>query len=186
MFMNWLNSKKGFLGPIGDDLPSLIPIVFSLLIFLGAFGFAFSIFVQRSVQLESAVEIVNISKSLRGTSYYTGYDDFMRRCNALGIKKVNYLAGLLPLSQNPLSPDNKDHFQGIDFENPKFFEIVQGGNTLEFKCTNVPDKLPDPKKGFIMRYYPVALEYSDKENGCTEIKSCFIVRPMLLVVITWS
>ena len=41
-------NQKGFLGPIGDDLPSLIPIIFGLVIFFAVFNTGFQAFQNKS------------------------------------------------------------------------------------------------------------------------------------------
>lgn len=84
--------NKGFLGPIGDDLPSLIPLLFALLIFFSTFTFSYSVFSQKNAGFEKDIDILNIARVLKGTNYIAGHSDFMESCASLNPTNLKYRA----------------------------------------------------------------------------------------------
>lgn len=168
--------EKGFLGPIGDDLPSLIPLLFALMIFFYVFTFTWSIFDQRGQAFDDAISALRVGNTMKGNNYMRGMDSFQERCSeAKSIRSVKFMAGLLPLSTGP-----GQTFEGIDIETLESSFFSPGGKM--FICTNT--NLEEGKPGLetpnlYLRSFPVALEFANQETGA------FYVRPMLLVVVTW-
>lgn len=83
---------KGFLGPIGDDLPSLIPLLFALLIFFGTFSFSYSVFSRKNADFARDIDVLNISKVLKGTNYILSAKSFSDSCRSLNPTSLNYRA----------------------------------------------------------------------------------------------
>jgi len=105
-------ASKGFLGPIGDDLPSLIPLLFALTMFFYVFTFTWNTFDQRGRLFEDALATMRVSGVIKGNNYLRGIDTFQERCNeAQGIRRVNFLSGLLELSTGP-----DQRFEPVDVE----------------------------------------------------------------------
>ena len=171
-----MNSSKGFLGPIGDDLPSLIPLVFALMMFFYVFTFTWNIFDQRSRAFDDAISVLRVGNTLKGGNYLRGIDMFNQRCaEAQSIRGVKFMAGLLPLSTGP-----RQVFEGLDIETleDKFF-TVEGE---KFICSNVNLEEISPgvtSSNLFIRSFPIALEFTNTDRGS------FYIRPMLLVVVTW-
>lgn len=165
--------KKGFLGPIGDDLPSLIPLVFALMMFFYVFTFTWNAFDERGQAFNDALTTLRVGKTIKGNNYLRGYQTFEQRCKeAQSVKRVKFLAGLLELATGP-----KQKFEPIDIEGleGKFFQDQE-----KFTCTNTEGETPGyESQDLIIRSFPVALEFQDEEEGA------FYIRPMLLVVVTW-
>jgi hypothetical protein len=172
----FLRRQKGFLGPIGDDLPSLIPLLFALMIFFYVFTFTWNIFDQRSQAFDDAVSALRVGNTMKGNNYLRGVDAFMERCNeAQSIRSVKFMAGLLPLSTGPNQP-----FGGMDIETLEESFFRQG--EVQFICTNTGLAESGPgleTQNLYIRSFPVALEFVNPEKGA------FYVRPMLLVAVTW-
>jgi len=164
--------KKGFLGPIGDDLPSLIPLLFALMIFFYVFTFTWNIFDQRQRVFNDAIETLKLGDTLKGNSYIAGKEAFDVRClEAQSVKRIKFISGLLPLSTGP-----GQTFGGLQFETLETDSFGEG----QFFCTNAGEERPDETStGLIIRSFPVALEFKNPETGS------FYVRPMLSVVVTW-
>lgn len=168
--------NKGFLGPIGDDLPSLIPLLFALLIFFYVFTFTWNAFDQKSRSFNDALAILRVGNTLKGNNYVSGIETFDERCNeAQSIKRIKFMAGLVPLSTGP-----GQTFPGIDIETLEsgFLEL----NNQKFMCTNIslPQEAPQPtSQDMMIRSFPVALEFKN------EATNAFYIRPTLLVVVTW-
>ncbi len=169
-------SSKGFLGPIGDDLPSLIPLIFALMMFFYVFTFTWNIFDQRSMAFDDAISVLRVGNTLKGGNYLRGFNMFNQRCaEAQNIRGVKFMAGLLPLSTGP-----GQEFIGLDVETIESDFFIDGGE--KFICSNV--NLGEEKPGLessnlFIRSFPLALEFSNTKTGT------FYVRPMLLVVVTW-
>ncbi len=110
-----LNSK-GFLGPIGDDLPSLIPILFALIVFFSVFSYSFDNFDRKTVAYKISMTGVSIARQIKGTSYLSGYCNVRQgssTCDSLSFKSIcdqiqrevkstSFLVGLneLPIFEN--------------------------------------------------------------------------------------
>ena len=170
--------KRGFLGPIGDDLPSLIPLLFALMMFFYVFTTSWNAFDQKNVLFNDSLTALRVGSVLKGNNYLRGYGTFDERClEAQGIRRIKFMAGLLPLGTGP-----GQSFSGIDIEKLELDFFSDGQN--RFFCTNleggvVGDQLNSQSMNMLIRSFPVALEF---HNTAT---NSFYVRPMLLVVVTW-
>ncbi len=163
--------RKGFIGPIGDDLPSLIPLIFSLIIFFAAFSSTLDTFHRTADRFDLAVTVLRISNALRGDKYINDADEFKSLCNNVTVRGVFFKAGLVELNE---------HFEPLDvykFVNED--ERIYESNGQKFKCPEAStDKLR--KHNFVMvDMFPVAYQDSAVASGLA-------VRPMLLVVVVWK
>ena len=182
-----LNNQKGFLGPIGDDLPSLIPLLFALLVFFATFSFSFGVFNDENVSFKADLAVLNISRILKGTNYITGINDFLEKCGSINITTVKYRAGITNLftaqdnyiSQgNYLEPDNPPRSYEIGFFKSGV-DVFECPNILSEGYPNFSD--PDSSeldeyfesRPRITRVYPIVVE----DNR--------VVKPMHLVVVAW-
>jgi len=173
-----LNSKQniniaGFIGPIGEDLPSLIPIIFALVVFFAAFSSANQSFYSRAELFSAQIEANKLIRQLRGESYIKSYADFMDRCNSITTKRTRFIAGLMDISSFEL----KDLQQRDD---SIFYENRDG----KFICTNAASNPADAfteinNENLIINFFPIALEERYAKSG-------LIVKPMLLVVYVWT
>jgi len=190
-------NKKGFLGPIGDDLPSLIPLIFALVIFFSTFTFAFTVFNQKNSDFQSDLDVMNIARVLKGTNLISSIEDFQKSCATLNITSLKFRAGITNFYSAP-----ENYPLGNDYEessnpyprnvyNLEFFqtdtnpaegaephkEVIEcsnivSGSTLEQELQN-PEKYFRDKK-LLVRVYPVAMQHNR------------IVYPMHLVVMAWK
>ncbi|MCK4883910.1 MAG: hypothetical protein KAS30_03510, partial [Candidatus Diapherotrites archaeon] len=60
---------KGFIGPIGFDLPSIMPIVFATIIFFSAVSYSYSTVNEKNNMLDSIESSIQIADVLKGDSY---------------------------------------------------------------------------------------------------------------------
>ncbi|MEM4630639.1 MAG: hypothetical protein QXU92_03480, partial [Candidatus Diapherotrites archaeon] len=86
--------KKGFIGPVGDDLPSITPLVLGLMIFFTAFTSAFNSFDKRNQEFMNNIELLKISKTIRANSYIYSYENFEQLCNSIGPTRIKYVVGI--------------------------------------------------------------------------------------------
>ena len=198
MLSGKIMGSKGFLGPIGDDLPSLIPLIFALVIFFSTFTFAFSVFNEKNSDFQSDLDVLNIARVLKGTSLISSIEDFDKSCATLNITSLKFRAGITNFYSAPEKyPYGNDY---DDASNPyprnvyglEFFKTNTNpgeGENFEIKtieCTNIlPDSTiggelqANPEKYFrdkrlLVRIYPVAVQHNK------------IVYPMHLVVMAWK
>ncbi len=167
--------KSGFIGPIGDDLPSLIPLVFALMMFFYVFTFTWNAFDEKGRSFQDSIDALKIGDSLKGNNYLSGFGAFDSRCEEAKIyKRIKFTAGLVPLSTGP-----GQTFPGLNLDTLEqdFFE----SNGQKFVCSNTGqnERPTNESINLIIRSFPVALEFQNSQTGL------FYVRPMLLVVVTW-
>lgn len=121
-------TQRGFIGAIGDDLPSLVPIFFSLLIFFATLSFVFITLNERNSYLERYFESISISRKVLGSSFYSGYTDFEEKVANLTTPE-RYVVGLI-YDPNLLGTQvlNKDYFvQTFNYNNNAEYIIPYAG-----------------------------------------------------------
>lgn len=173
-FRNTKLNSKGYLGPIGDDLPSLIPLVFALVIFFSSFYSTVEAYNSKTVDFENDISVVQVSASLRGTGYVSSLKDFEKTCNALNVRQPLFSSGLIPL-------DEEINIFDLDSQ-----YILDEKTSKPFKCSNT-DKVLTQEKALganikiVSKTYPLVLEKNFTENG----KEKTVVVPVKLVVAAW-
>jgi hypothetical protein len=179
--------QKGFIGPIGDDLPSLIPIIFSLVIFFTAFTATFSVFDKGNVRFDRTIKILKISDQMRGDKYINDISEFKDLCDTVSISGVNFKAGLVELRQEG-SPFDQIDLQSFVDDNVGIYTVTNTA-TGEDEFLACPGKFEHmkPNSEAIVKMFPVAYQETDNnpDISARKIVSGFAVRPMLLVVIVW-
>ena len=186
---------SGFIGPIGDDLPSLIPIVFALTIFFASFNTALNSFENKNLGFADDLETLKVARILRSNGYIVNLENFQQLCSLVQVSSIKYVAGISELNSKP--EESLDPSAPYDFS---FLNSSQELKTLEelfykddsstdenpfFYCTNLQDIEQEFNKGVfdykktIVRVYPIILE-KDRGNGLGIVSS-----PMQLVVVSW-
>lgn len=161
-------NKKGFLGPIGDDLPSLIPLVFALMIFFGVFYLTFNTFNDRTKDFDNDTSAVQISAALRGAGYIDSSPQFQQLCQNINIKNLEYFAGI------------------IQAENYSTSFIEWTNLNTKYQCTSLKENPPPvptrndltkPGLQLIQRIYPIAvnINYGNEANPDNKISPAFLV-----------
>ena len=89
--------QRGFIGPIGDDIPSLVPLLFGLLVFFATFSFALGAFTQKNRDFAADRESLEIANTLKSDSYIGSVKEFNALCNAVRGKSVRFSAGIMEL-----------------------------------------------------------------------------------------
>lgn len=158
------------MGPIGDDLPSLIPLMFALIIFFSSFYATVNVYNDKTVDFENDIAVVQIGASLRGTGFVSSLEEFQKSCNSLNVRQPYFSAGLMDL--------NKD-INVLNLDDDYFFEE---GIQNYFKCSNVAEgeqgltrqKVLASNAKIVLRYYPVILQKKS------------VALPVKLVVVAWK
>ena len=166
-----MNKKeKGFIGAIGDDLPSLIPIFVGLMIFFAVFLSTYNNYKTTTNLYSLQQDAISISITLKSEPLIPDYNLFMKTCNKVNSTK-NWNAFLvdLPLNINDQKVLSKDTFED---------EIVKDDETEnKYICKEMTeDELftNDPTVKKIVYMYPITL-----------IRNTFAT-PAKLYVIVWN
>jgi len=67
--MEKANSKRGYIGPLGDDIPSIFPIVAAVLIFIGTILYANGLVSQKAKNLEIREGSLSLSYLVTDTGF---------------------------------------------------------------------------------------------------------------------
>jgi len=102
-------NKKGLIGAIGDDLPSLIPIFLGLVVFFAVFLNTYNVYKDTSNLYDLQQEAIKIAMTLKAEPLIPDYNFFNETCGKVNTT-TNWTAFLidLPLDTNKqisLSPD---------------------------------------------------------------------------------
>lgn len=165
-------NRKGFMGPIGDDLPSLIPLLFALIIFFGAFTFALNEFNLENIDINAKLEVLKVSRVLRSNGIIAGYDDWQRLCDNIPATAIKFKAGLIDLelqrqeNKYVAIEDEEDFIEDREESGSYYYCLSKNTSFSETK-----DLEADKVYSLI---YPIALEYGT------------VVLPVHLVVTAWQ
>lgn len=102
----FLNSR-GYLGSIGDDLPSLIPITFALLVFFAALNFSFGQFDEKQTLFDQKLLTLKIASTIKGDSIINDYEQFKTACQTLSITGFKFRADLYSMIDDAGKPLSK-------------------------------------------------------------------------------
>jgi hypothetical protein len=87
-------NKKGFIGAIGDDFPSLIPLFFAILIFFSSLTYAFTTINDKNAYINTYLDSLKIAKTALGNGMYSGYEDFVDKTDNI-LSTSNYVIGIV-------------------------------------------------------------------------------------------
>ncbi len=184
-------SQKGYLGPIGDDIPSLIPIIVGLLTFFAGFTYTLNEFNLRSQSFTADRDTLLIANSLKGDSYISSFHEFDIACQNIRVRGINYAAGIVESTQwNLIQQEAQQalssgstHDPPLSFIANHFFGVLDPitGQTNLLSCSSgIPPPITQAdlanilvNRPYVVLIFPIALEISTA------------VIPATLVVITW-
>ena len=198
---------KGFIGPLGDDIPSIFPIVFSVLLFTGTIIYANQLISEKAKQLE-------IREGALALSYLVTEKGFIEKDSSSGLTTLNKLcenkvrplaaskgiAYLITLKRfckgvpTDFESDEPDlnPYQGVIFagrESSPFFVIrsPKEGSTWDY-CTNDPINPPEgqlfkQKENSVVLSFPVAVPCNPEDADDDE---AFTFGLGVINVIAWK
>ena len=203
--------QRGFIGPIGDDLPSLIPILFGLVIFFSVFTFAFDSFDKGNQAFKLELDGLNIARQMRGSSFVSGYCNALPsesagaalKCDALGfyqkcaqlknsVTNLNFLIGLveLPLGLEEKAAGSAELSKGMFRHDFPFFddpaddaELGQAGisGTGSFACSSVPLDQLEEKNPYDVRGKVIV-----SLTYPIALQTNHAIQPMRMLVVLWK
>ncbi len=177
----------GFIGPIGDDFPSLIPLIFGLLMFFTSFTITFNSFDRANSSFNDDTTLLKISRTLQSNSYIFSSDNFRELCSEIGVVNLKFVAALTEDWVMPQPATGSGTGAAGSFGAAKnIFDvsIFKGAKGGGYFCSNQQAGKPDSISDFVSledvsdrrivsRIFPIVAE-DDK-----------IVKPMHLVVVAW-
>ncbi len=171
-----IKNKKGFIGAIGDDLPSLIPIFVGLVIFFAVFLNVFNDYNAKNKLFNLNQEAVEISMQLKSDPVIIDYDHFMEKCeNIKTTKKWNAFLVDLPLDteQFELISLEKITRSKNSYEDFVFSEIDPNLNNYNYyMCNDNLDEIDIRSHKIINFLYPLTLQ---RQDGKTSPKRLYII-----------
>lgn len=105
------SKRRGYIGPIGDDLPSLIPLIFALAVFFATFSNTLNTFEKKNALFDLDLEVFKIARIMRGNGFYTGVESFHDACDLVRAKNVYFFAMIVPIPPNTNDPYNFSLFK---------------------------------------------------------------------------
>jgi len=190
-------SKKGFIGAIGDDLPSLIPIVFALLIFFSAFTATLAIYNSENAAVQTDMGMLSIARNLKGDSLVLNLSQFQERCDNVRLPNYpyNFMVAIYGAEDDLSTVVNDfaesrvtmDNEQGSD----NFLEGKIGTSDEPFLCGykklgskdfgDIRGGSNNVREEYTLRYYPVAVQTEITINGV----DYFVIIPGVMAMILW-
>jgi hypothetical protein len=170
----FLNSR-GYLGSIGDDLPSLIPITFALLVFFAALNFSFGQFDEKQTLFDQKLLTLKIASTIKGDSIINDYEQFKTACQTLSITGFKFRADLYSMMDDAGKPLPVRVFEETSGEHTAPVVVDKSGNayrcpstdTEQLKFASLASQRPE------VLLYPVAVNFDG------------IIQPAMLVVTVW-
>lgn len=169
-----MRKQKGFIGPLGDDIPSIFPIVAGILIFIMAYGYIDN-------QIKVRDRYIDLRTSTQQMSYILtekGYMDdnqFQAKCSI-------DLPGFANKSSTDYAAILKKYCGPLDFSGEENLRISQrqvnyNGNpvvTVTDKIcssvesvaqTTIGETITLPKKDIVTLSYPIAVDCGNSVRG---------------------
>lgn len=183
-------SKKGFIGPIGDDLPSLVPIVVSLVLFFSIFSLTLNTYNTKNSFIRKQMDMTSVAREIKGDSLILGIEQFESKCASVKTKYLpyNFMTGLYS-AENTLSSTKEDFVTASS--NPDgaaslgFLNATIDNSSHAFFCEyNKPGAkaFTGKEKNYLVRYYPVAIQKQVEIDG----REQFIVVPGVMAMVVWE
>lgn len=177
---------RGFIGPLGDDIPSIFPIVIGLTLFFAGFAFGVTRYNERTTMLEERRTGLSISYSImeRGfvesdTALHPNLDELCQRAKDIADKNRLYVALSV---QDAFTYVGSCNTPDCVFLNTAPFSSYGSGIT---KCVsdvwNSTLAKGDSKllpRNYVSYSYPIAIPCADA--------TCKTYQPGLINIIMWN
>jgi hypothetical protein len=171
-----IKSNKGFIGTIGDDLPSLIPIFIGLLVFFSVFLNTYNVYKNNTDIYSLQQEAISISITLKENSLIPNYESFNNTCKKINTNK-NWSAFIVDL------PLNVENITPLDPNNINILEYTENGYSYPYICGTVtdPNDLPIVNSDItkIIYMYPITIQKQFSNNRSHAV-------PAKLYIMIWD
>ena len=168
-------NKKGYIGGIGDDLPSLIPIFVGLTIFFAVFLNTYNVYRNNTDLYSLRNDAINISGIIKENPLISDQNQFIKSCNRVKTK-YNWNAFVTPLDLN------SQNYKGLTINDLNDENIMKHWA----ETANSPRKLICNKEG--LDELKTALQTKDVTvyKYPITVQQQFYVEPAWLYVVVWK
>ena len=195
--------QKGFIGPIGDDLPSLIPIVVALMLFFSIFSLTLNTYYTKNSVFDQQVEMTSVARELKGDSLILNVKQFQDRCTQVTSKRnpYSFMAAIYSAENTPdkftddfitstIGGPGEAAVPSPNFLSEKVDDADQfyfcgykkiGGNEFASAATG-----KDPQKKYSFRAYPVAIQTIITQNINGVPVPELVIIPGVMVMVIWG
>lgn len=190
-------SKKGFIGPIGDDLPSLIPIVVSLLLFFTIFSVTLNAYNSKNSEIAKQTLMISASREMKGDSIILDYTQFQDRCDRIKLRYYPYSFMIAVYPTGGINSSGEletilENFTNMGVNTDGTLDLssvdvnkIVGEINAKYVCgykkkmgTNFSGKT----RSYFLRYYPIAVQI----NQYISSKDYVVIIPAVMAVIVWE
>jgi hypothetical protein len=191
--------EKGFIGPIGDDLPSLIPIVTGLVIFFSVFVLTMNTYNEKNDYLEKQIDMTSVARDLTGDSLILNWSQFNDRCTGLKIKRYPYsfitaiygtdvdLTNVIQdFKEASLQGPSGTRADGSEFGFIK--QEVEGLGQQSFYCNYLKIGGKDfstNKREYSVRFYPIAVQ-QPIQVATGSVTYQYLIVPAVMAMVVWE
>lgn len=169
-------NKKGYIGAIGDDLPSLIPIFLGITIFFAVFLSTYNVYRNNTDLYSLRNDAINIAGVMKEEPLIADQNQFNKSCVRIKTK-YNWNAFITPFD---LNSDNYHSLKPSDLNSEALYqhwEEEELGTSRKLICKE--DGLPELKtaletKDVIVYKYPITVQQR------------FFAEPAWLYVAVWK
>lgn len=197
-------SAKGFIGPIGDDLPSLVPIVAALLLFFSIFALTLNTYETKNDEIRKQTDMTSVSRELKGDSLILDVTQFSQKCQDIQLKKFPYsfMAGIYGTdvdithvtedfslaSANAGDPVALQSY--VNSDDARFLKQIMDPSTKQaFFCsyTRVGGKsFSASKKAYLLRFYPVGVQLPKEFTIAGNKETHYLIVPAVMAMVFWE
>lgn len=170
-----MNNKKGYIGAIGDDLPSLIPIFVGLTIFFAVFLNTYNVYRNNTDLYSLRNDAINISGIIKENPIISDQNQFIKSCNRVKTK-YNWNAFIIPLDLN------SENYNGLTIND------LNDGNIMKHwaETESQPRKLICDSEG--LGALRTALQIKDVTvyKYPITVQQQFYVEPAWIYIVVWK
>jgi hypothetical protein len=154
---NIKKKSKAYIGAIGDDLPSLIPIFIGLTLFFSVFLTTYNVYKDNTDLHSLENEVLQIGLSMKQEPLVSSYERFMETCENINTN-IKWNAFLVDTDLNA------DNFRGLtkqtlSDDNLSYEEGATLGDRNYFRCFELYDfKNLEDNRNAIIKFYPITLQ----------------------------
>ena len=185
--------EKGFIGAIGDDLPSLIPIVFALLIFFTIFTTTLSTYNGENARVSTEIGMLSVARTLKGDSLLLNLSQFQTRCADVRVQSYPYNFMIAVYKADKDLDTVMEDFIETSISNEEYSKNFLTGPVGDdpegtYFCgykkigsKDFGDTRSGSREEYILRYYPIAIQTQVTIGG----KDYYIIIPGIMAMVIW-
>ncbi|MEM4255336.1 MAG: hypothetical protein QXR53_03335 [Candidatus Norongarragalinales archaeon] len=169
---------KAYIGPLGDDIPSIFPIVFAILIFTGTIIYANQLISAKAKQLEIRDGLISLSYLVTETGFIdnstlaaTCDGKVKPRAASLGVKYLITLKRFcngIPIDYKSANTQLNPYAPETEKTSPFYVDASESVGETWFSCSNDPNVpsngLLEQPRDSVLASFPVAVPCPDADS----------------------